>query len=72
MHARSGDKGSDCNVGFFVRNADGWDRLRIVLAIDKVKELLGDDYEDNPVFRCELPNIWGKSVSFDCIRSVGH
>ncbi|KAJ5698167.1 hypothetical protein N7462_000172 [Penicillium macrosclerotiorum] len=25
VHARSGDKGSDTNVGFFVRHADEWD-----------------------------------------------
>lgn len=41
VHARSGDKGSDCNVGFFVRNADEWDWLRTCLTIDKVRSLLG-------------------------------
>ena len=28
VHARSGDKGSDANVGFYVRHADEWDWLR--------------------------------------------
>jgi hypothetical protein len=59
-HARSGDKGSDCNVGFFVRNQDEWDWLRSLLTIDKVKELLGEDYTGSPIYRFELPNIWGK------------
>ncbi|KAI9168092.1 alcohol dehydrogenase [Paramyrothecium foliicola] len=33
VHARSGDKGSDCNVGFFVRHFDEWDWLRSVLTV---------------------------------------
>lgn len=61
VHARSGDKGSDCNVGFFVRNADEWDWLRSLLTVDKVRELLGGDDTGKPIFRFELPNIWGMS-----------
>ncbi|KAM0145679.1 hypothetical protein ACHAQE_011137 [Botrytis cinerea] len=56
-HARSGDKGSDANVGFFCRNADEWDWLRSIMTIDKVKELLADDYAGKPIQRFELPNI---------------
>jgi hypothetical protein len=59
VHARSGDKGSDCNVGFFVRNADEWDWLRSFLTVAKVRELLGGDDTGKPIFRFELPNIWG-------------
>ncbi|KAL2834562.1 DUF1446-domain-containing protein [Aspergillus pseudoustus] len=58
VHARSGDKGSDCNVGFFVRNRDEWDWLRSLLTVEKVRELLGRDDEGNPIFRFELPHIW--------------
>lgn len=61
VHARSGDKGSDCNVGFFVRHEDEWDWLRSLLTIDKIKHLLGDDYSGNRIDRSELPNLWGKS-----------
>ena len=43
VHARSGDKGSDCNVGFFVRNQDEWDWLRSLLTVDKIREMMGDD-----------------------------
>ncbi|KAG4441945.1 hypothetical protein IFR05_002564 [Cadophora sp. M221] len=57
VHARSGDKGSDANVGFFVRNADEWDWLRSILTRDKIKELLGDDYTGKPIHRFELPHI---------------
>ncbi|KAH6663997.1 hypothetical protein F5X68DRAFT_251252 [Plectosphaerella plurivora] len=56
-HARSGDKGSDCNVGFFVRHDDEWDWLRSLLTEAKVRELLGDDDTGKPIFRFELPNI---------------
>lgn len=67
VHARSGDKGSDANVGFFVRYADEWDWLRSILSVDKIRTLLGKDDVGNKVFRFELPNIWGKSKmrSFD-------
>ncbi|KAF2014072.1 DUF1446-domain-containing protein [Aaosphaeria arxii CBS 175.79] len=58
VHARSGDKGSDCNVGFFVRNADEWDWLRSLLTVEKVRTLLGGDDTGKPIFRFELPNIW--------------
>ncbi|KPM43055.1 hypothetical protein AK830_g3529 [Neonectria ditissima] len=57
VHARSGDKGSDCNVGFFVRHADEWDWLRSLLTVEKVRELLGEDDTGKPIFRFELPNI---------------
>lgn len=59
VHARSGDKGSDANVGFFVRNTDEWDWLRSVLTVNKIRELLGDDDTGKPIFRFELPNISG-------------
>ena len=59
VHARSGDKGSDCNVGFFVRNPDEWDWLRSFLTVAKIRELLGEDDSGKPIFRFELPNIAG-------------
>ena len=60
VHARSGDKGSDANVGFFVRSQDEWDWLRDLLTVDKAKDLLGLDYKGEKIFRFELPSIWGK------------
>ena len=67
MHARSGDKGSDANIGIFVRHADKWDWLRSVLTVDKMKQLLGNNYTGNDIFRFELPKIWGK---FSLVMSV--
>jgi hypothetical protein len=56
---RSGDKASDCNVGFFVRHADEWDWLRSFLTIDRIKALLGpQEYKGKPIDRFELANIW--------------
>lgn len=65
VHARSGDKGSDCNVGLFVRHADEWDWLRSLLTVEKVRELLADDDTGKPIFRFELPNIWGEYIVTD-------
>lgn len=59
-HARSGDKGSDCNVGFFVRNNDEYDWLRTLLSVEKVRELLANEDKGKPIFRFELPHINGK------------
>ena len=56
--ARSGDKASDCNVGFFVRNDDEWDWLRSFMTIQRVKELLGpQEYKGKPIDRFELPGV---------------
>ena len=63
---RSGDKASDCNVGFFVRpspNDEVWDWLRTTLTIDKIKELLGPEEvhkfgkPELRVDRFEMPGI---------------
>jgi Acyclic terpene utilisation family protein AtuA len=61
VHARSGDKGSDCNVGFFVRHEDEYPWLRSLLSIDFMKQLLQNDYNGKRVERFELPNIQGES-----------
>jgi hypothetical protein len=61
VHARSGDKGSDANVGFFVRHADEWDWLRSILTVQKIRTMLAKDDIGNKIFRFELPNIWGES-----------
>lgn len=45
VHARSGDKGSNANVGFWVRHRDEWEWLRSLLSVDVVKRLLADEYK---------------------------
>lgn len=57
--ARSGDKGSNLNVGFFVRNAHAWEWLRVFLSTEKLKELLGEDWSrEYFVERVEFAGIW--------------
>lgn len=57
VHGRSGDKGSDCNVGFWVRYQDEYAWLRNLLSADFMKELLGDEYKGGRVERCEFPGL---------------
>lgn len=55
---RSGDKCSDCNVGFFVRYEDEWHWLRSLLTVAKIRELLGpEEDKGKPIDRFEMPNI---------------
>jgi Acyclic terpene utilisation family protein AtuA len=49
VHARSGDKGSNANVGFWVRNADEWAWLRTILSVEKVKLILGKEYKGGKI-----------------------
>ncbi|KAF8143357.1 hypothetical protein K438DRAFT_1633700 [Mycena galopus ATCC 62051] len=58
-HARSGDKGSDANVGFFVSDAEQYEWLRKLLSVDRVKELLAGEYNGKEIDRFEFPNIRG-------------
>ncbi|THY16074.1 DUF1446-domain-containing protein [Aureobasidium pullulans] len=57
VHARSGDKANNSNVGFFVRHADEYTWLQSLLTVNKLKELLQDDYAGHGIERCEFPNI---------------
>ncbi|KAI6805232.1 DUF1446-domain-containing protein [Hortaea werneckii] len=58
VHARSGDKGSDCNVGFWVRFRDEWEWLRGTLSTETVKTLLAEEYKGKRIDRFELPNLY--------------
>jgi hypothetical protein len=69
VHARSGDKGSDCNCGFWVRRADEYAWLRNLLSIEAIKVLLGKEYDESrtpkiEVERFELPNLRGVHFLF--------
>ncbi|KAK1142503.1 hypothetical protein N8T08_007865 [Aspergillus melleus] len=61
LHARSGDKGDNSNIGFFVRHEDEYDWLRSALSVSRLKQLLGDDwFRSDPqrrVERVEFPKI---------------
>lgn len=61
VHARSGDKADNSNVGFFVRHDDEYDWLRSMLTTTRLKQLFGDDWfkinPDRRVERVEFPGI---------------
>jgi hypothetical protein len=64
-HARSGDKGDNCNVGFYVRSAEEFKWLQSYLTIPRIKLLLGEDYDESiNVERCEFPQIWAVHFRF--------
>jgi hypothetical protein len=57
VHARSGDKGSDCNVGFWVRHVDEYAWLQSLLSVATIKDLLADEYKGGRIERCEFPGL---------------
>ena len=57
VHGRSGDKGSNCNVGFFPKHDKAWPWLRSFLTTNKLIELLADDYHGHKIERMEFCNI---------------
>lgn len=61
VHARSGDKADNSNIGFFVRHGDEYPWLQTLLTVEKLKELFGQDwFKCNPsrrVERVEFPGI---------------
>lgn len=69
-HARSGDKGNNCNIGIFVRSPDEYAWLQSYLTIPKMIQLLGEDYREGvSVERCEFPEIW--AVHFRFLEFLG-
>lgn len=58
MTSQSGDKASDCNIGFIAREDDEYQWLQSFLTIDRIKALLGpEEYTGNPIDRFEIPGI---------------
>lgn len=58
VYGRAGDKGSNCNVGLFARNAGEWDWLRSLLSTEKFVELMADEFRGQKIDRMEFPNLW--------------
>ncbi|KJK67400.1 Protein of unknown function DUF1446 [Aspergillus parasiticus SU-1] len=56
--ARSGDKGANLNFGVFVSNPAHWEWLRSFMTISRMRDLLGDDWDDSfAIERVEFPHI---------------
>jgi hypothetical protein len=69
-HARSGDKGDNCNVGFFVRSPEEYRWLQSYLTIPKIISMLGSDYTESiTIERCEFPGIM--AVHFRLLDFLG-
>jgi hypothetical protein len=56
VHARSGDKGGDANLGVWVREPEAWDWLHSTLTVDELRRLLPET-RDLAITRYELPNL---------------
>lgn len=56
VHARSGDKGGDANLGVWVRDREAWDWLRATLTVDELHRLLPETRE-LAITRYELPHL---------------
>ncbi|KAK6855697.1 hypothetical protein PG995_007848 [Apiospora arundinis] len=72
--ARSGDKGANVNVGFMPRarlnNDETWQWLRSFLTRDRVKQMMGEDWDDGYyIERVEFPEI--RAVHFVVYGALG-
>jgi hypothetical protein len=56
VHARSGDKGGDANLGVWVRDRAAWDWLTTTLTVDELRRLLPETSQ-LAISRYELPNL---------------
>jgi hypothetical protein len=61
VHARSGDKGGNANVGFWVSDPRAWPWLRSILTTDRLRAL-APEVADLPIDRYELGNL--RAVNF--------
>jgi hypothetical protein len=55
-YARSGDKGSDSNIGIIARNKENYDFLISYLTEEKIKDFFSQ-LSPKKVVRYELPNL---------------
>ena len=56
VHARSGDKGGDANLGVWVTDRQAWEWLKLTLTIAELRRLL-PEARDLEISRYELPNL---------------
>jgi len=56
LHARSGDKGGDANLGVWMHDHEGWEWLRSTLTVDELRRLLPET-RDLAIERYEFPNL---------------
>jgi hypothetical protein len=71
VHARSGDKGSNANVGFWVRHTDEWEWLRSLLSTEAIKGLLADEYKGKKIVSITLGQQSGRMEMGMLTHGVG-
>jgi len=64
VHARSGDKADNSNVGFWVRRTDEYEWLQSFMSVERLKNLFGEDW-----LRCD-PSRRVERVEFPLICAV--
>ncbi|KUJ16072.1 DUF1446-domain-containing protein [Mollisia scopiformis] len=57
VYSRAGDKGSNCNVGLFARNAEEWPWLCTLLSTEKFIELMADEFKGQKIDCMEFSNL---------------
>jgi hypothetical protein len=56
VHGRSGDKGSNANIGLWVRYNDEYEWLRRLLSTERMKELLAKEYNGKKIVKLPVHN----------------
>lgn len=70
VQARSGDKGANISIGFFVRKDEHYQWLQSFLTRDRMRQLMGKDWRpDFFIERCEFQNI--RAVHFVIYGPLG-
>ncbi|CAK7219507.1 hypothetical protein SBRCBS47491_003875 [Sporothrix bragantina] len=58
VFTRSGDKGGNSNIGFWVRDEAAYPWLKAFMTSERAQQLLGNDWRDSyKIERCEFPNL---------------
>jgi Acyclic terpene utilisation family protein AtuA len=70
VHARSGDKGGDANLGVWIHARDAWEWLESTLTVDELRRLLPET-RDLPVTRYELPNLGAVNFVIEGLLGAG-
>jgi Acyclic terpene utilisation family protein AtuA len=70
VHARSGDKGGDANLGVWVRSRAAWEWLTSTLTVDELRRLLPET-RDLAISRYELPNLGAVNFVFRGLLGTG-
>jgi hypothetical protein len=70
VHARSGDKGGDANLGVWVRDRAAWDWLTSTLTVEELRRLLPETRQ-LPISRYELPNLGGVNFVLQGLLGTG-